>query len=418
MGESGAHDHRPLLAIDDLVVTFPAGGGRRAVAVDGVSLRVFPGQTVAIVGESGSGKSVLAMCVPGLVASPPARVESGRIVFRASDLPGGEVDLLALTVEQRRQYRGTGIAMIFQEPMSSLNPVMTVGEQLAEAVSVHRRRRGPANRASEGAARSTLIQSRNEGREDTGWKPVPRGGVGPESVSHVGSALASFDPLAGDPWAVVEQSLRLVGIDGPARRARQYPHELSGGMRQRVMIAMALCLSPRLVIADEPTTALDATVQGQVLDLLEAITRDRGGSLVLITHDLSLVSGRADVVCVMYAGRIVECAPAQALFERPSHPYTRALLACVPALARPGERLATVRESMARESAFAPVGEGRRPWWPWHDPPSPNEAEASFVEVAPDHVVLAWSSSRGTGAAGLATGLRLARGVEGVASPA
>jgi peptide/nickel transport system ATP-binding protein len=258
-----------LLEIDDLRVGFPGEAGVLE-AVGGVSLSVNAGETVAIVGESGSGKSVTAMSILRLIPAPPARL-SGRILFKGQDLFG-------LSEAEMRRIRGNQIGMIFQEPMSSLNPVMTVGTQIGEAVRLH------------------------------------------QGLSHAAAAERATEMLA------------LVGIPAPEKRVREYPHQLSGGMRQRVMIAMALSCNPELLIADEPTTALDVTIQAQILDLLRALKTRLGSTIILITHDFGVVADIADRVVVMYGGRKVEDGPIRRIFTAARHPYTRGLLGAVPRL--------------------------------------------------------------------------------------
>ncbi|MCP9950038.1 ABC transporter ATP-binding protein [Actinomadura madurae] len=261
---------RPLLEIEDLVVEFD-GDEETVRAVDGAGYRVAPGETLGVVGESGSGKSVTAMSALGLI-KPPGRVVSGRVVFDGSDLR-------AMPPRELRGLRGGRIAMIFQDPMTALNPVVSIGAQIREALRLHQ----PG--MSRGAARKRAAEL-----------------------------------------------LELVGVPGAARRLKQYPHEFSGGMRQRAMIAMAIANDPDLLIADEPTTALDVTVQAQVLDLLRLTRRETGAATVLITHDLGVVAELADRVVVMYAGRVVEHGPVAAIFEAPRHPYTRGLLESLPTL--------------------------------------------------------------------------------------
>jgi peptide/nickel transport system ATP-binding protein len=260
----------PLLAIEDLQTHFFTRDGV-VRAVDGVSYAVEAGETLAVVGESGCGKSVTALSILRLVPSPPGRIVGGAIRFEG-------VDLLQIGEGEMRRIRGNEISMIFQEPMTSLNPVLTVSRQITETLILHQ---GLTARAA--AARAI-------------------------------------------------EMLRLVRIPEPERRARQYPHELSGGMRQRVMIAMALACHPKLLIADEPTTALDVTIQAQILDLMRELKSEIGAAIILITHDLGVVAEMAQRVVVMYAGRKVEEAPVGDLFRRPQHPYTLGLLASVPRL--------------------------------------------------------------------------------------
>ena len=286
----------PLLDIRNLVTAFHTPAGR-VPAVDGVSLALERGTTLGLVGESGCGKSVTAMSVLGLVAAPGV-VESGGILL---DGPAGPVDLVRLAEPQLRSIRGGRIGMIFQEPMTSLNPVFTIGDQVAEVVMLHRR-------VSRGEARARALEM-----------------------------------------------LRLVRIADPEQRLDEYPHQLSGGMRQRVMIAMALACEPDLVIADEPTTALDVTIQAQILDLLADLRRRLGTAILLITHDLGVVAEACDEVAVMYAGRIVERAPAARLFARPLHPYTIGLLAARPQPGAAGPRLRTIPGSVPSPREF-PAG--------------------------------------------------------------
>ena len=261
-----------LLEVEDLKVTFPGRGHREVRAVDGVSYCVYPGQTLAIVGESGSGKTVSCRAVMGLL--PPGAVVTGSARF-------GGAQLIGLTDEQLRRHRGADVAMVFQDPARSLNPTMRVGAQIAEAVRVH------------------------------------------HDVSRVAARKQATDLL------------RLVRIPLPERRSAEYPHQLSGGMRQRVMIAIALACRPRLLIADEATTALDVTTQAQIMELLLELQAELGMALVLISHDLGLAGAYADEVIVMYAGRIVEQAPAARLFGQVRMPYTQALFEAIPRLERP-----------------------------------------------------------------------------------
>jgi oligopeptide/dipeptide ABC transporter ATP-binding protein len=263
----------PLLEVRDLHTEFRTGAGV-VPAVDGISYTVERGETVAIVGESGSGKTVGALSILRLIPNPPGRITYGEILFDGRDLR-------RLSDEDIRQVRGADIGMIFQEPMTSLNPVLTIGRQITETIEQHR----GADRAA--AQRRAL------------------------------------------------ELLSMVGIADPARRLKQYPHQLSGGMRQRIMIAIALACDPKLIIADEPTTALDVTIQAQILELMKELTRRLHVALIIITHNLGVVARYANRVNVMYAGRIVESGPAADIYHDPRHPYTMALLRSVPRLDRP-----------------------------------------------------------------------------------
>jgi len=283
----------PLLQISELNVAFDTARGEVRPVRD-VSLSIYPGQTVAVVGESGCGKSVTAMSILRLIPSPPSKVLSGSIRFQGRDL-------LSLSEKEMQSVRGKEIAMIFQEPMTSLNPVYSIGDQIAEAVVLHQ---------------------------------------------NVGSREA---------MRIAEQSLRDVGIADPHRRMREYPHEMSGGMRQRIMIAMALSCKPKLLIADEPTTALDVTIQAQILELLRKIQRQTGMAIMLITHDLGVVAENADVVNVMYASRIVESATVEDLFDRPKHPYTQGLFRSIPKLGTTAKRLDTITGTVPNPAKF-PAG--------------------------------------------------------------
>lgn len=273
-------DSDALLTVDRLSVGFNTEAGTITV-VDGVDFSIRRGETLGLVGESGCGKSVTAMSIMRLLPSPPSRLLGGRLLFDGKDLA-------ALGERSMQAIRGERIGMIFQEPMTSLNPVWTVGFQLAEAVRLHR----PVGKQ---AARQRALE------------------------------------LLGQ-----------VGVSAPERRLDQYPHELSGGLRQRVMIAMAIACSPDLVIADEPTTALDVTIQAQILDLLKRLRAELGMAVLMITHDLGVVAEFCDRVVVMYAGRVVESAPATDLFAAPRHPYTAGLLASMPRLSRRRDRLPTI----------------------------------------------------------------------------
>ena len=279
----------PLLEVDGLKTHFFTRDGV-VRAVDGVSFSVQPGETLALVGESGCGKSVTSLSILRLIASPPGRTVAGRIRFNGRDL-------LRLSEPEMRQVRGDEISMIFQEPMTSLNPVLTVGRQIAEALVLHR-----------GLSRAEAL-------------------------------------------ARAIEMLKLVNIPEPARRAGEYPHQMSGGMRQRVMIAMALACGPKLLIADEPTTALDVTIQAQILDLIRELQSKTGAAVMLITHDLGVVAEMAQRVVVMYAGRKVEEAPVGVLFEQPLHPYTQGLMNSIPRL---GDAGALARKRLAEIPGMVP----------------------------------------------------------------
>jgi oligopeptide/dipeptide ABC transporter ATP-binding protein len=284
---------KPLLQVENLKTYFqtPRGVSR---AVDGVSFDVNPGETLAIVGESGCGKSITALSILQLVPEPAGYIDSGRILFEGSDL-------LDLTWDQMRAVRGKDIAMIFQEPMTSLNAVFTVGWQIVETVTLH------------GTARGDAAEKR------------------------------------------AMELLHKVGLSNPAQAMRQYPHELSGGMRQRVMIAMALANNPKLLIADEPTTALDVTIQAQILDLMRDLQQEFGMAILLITHDLGIVARMANNVAVMYAGQVVENSPTQELFRDPKHPYTRGLFASLPTRARRGHDLETLEGIVPQPVSWPPA---------------------------------------------------------------
>ncbi len=271
----------PLLSVSDLRTYFYTRNGVYR-AVDGVSFDLERGETLGIVGESGSGKSVTCYSIMGLIPQPPGRIESGTAVFDG-------VDLLHCTPAQARSIRGKRVAMIFQDPMTSLNPYLRISDQLIEPLLIHEK---------------------------------------------ITKADALRRGLA---------MLEAVGINDAARRINLYPHEFSGGMRQRVMIAMALITKPELLIADEPTTALDVTVQAQILELIKKMQQEIGMAVIFITHDLGVVSGLCDRVQVMYAGRIVETADTRTLFHQPKHPYTRALQRSIPALQAKGAELYTIR---------------------------------------------------------------------------
>ncbi|MEU1279926.1 ABC transporter ATP-binding protein [Streptomyces sp. NPDC005805] len=271
----------PLLDVRDLHVEFHTRDGV-AKAVNGVNYTVSAGETLAVLGESGSGKSVTAQAIMGILDMPPGRIPKGQVLFRGQDL-------LTMSNEERRRIRGSKIAMIFQDALSSLNPVLSVGYQLGEMFRVHQG-------LSKKQAKAKAIELMDR-----------------------------------------------VKIPAAAARVNDYPHQFSGGMRQRIMIAMALALEPDLIIADEPTTALDVTVQAQVMDLLAELQREYNMGLILITHDLGVVADVADKIAVMYAGRIVETAPVYELYKRPAHPYTKGLLDSIPRLDQKGQELYAIK---------------------------------------------------------------------------
>lgn len=263
----------PLLQVEDLHTVFYTDAGV-VRAVNGVGFELDQKQILGLVGESGCGKTVTGLSILGLIPQPPGRIEQGRIVFEGTDL-------LTLSDKDMRRIRGNRIAMIFQEPMTSLNPIFTVGYQIREVLRIHRQ-------VSKHQANGSTVEM-----------------------------------------------LQKVGLPDPDKRMHEYPHQMSGGMRQRVMIAMALCCSPRLIIADEPTTALDVTIQAQILELIHRLRVDTGTAILLITHDLGVIAEMADTVAVMYTGSIVEHAPCDDLFDNPCHPYTLGLMQSIPQIDQP-----------------------------------------------------------------------------------
>ena len=318
----------PLLAVQDLSIRFKVDGGE-LTAVQGVSFSVEAGRTLGIVGESGCGKSVTSLSLMGLLPKGQGRIAAGTIRFDG-------VDLTQLSAAAMRALRGNRIAMIFQEPMTSLNPAFTIGDQLIEAIRCHRAIDAPAAR------------------------------------------LHAIDML------------RRVRIPSPEARIDTYPHKLSGGMRQRVMIAMALACEPQLLIADEPTTALDVTIQAQVLELMRTLQRETRTAIILITHDLGVMAELADDVVVMYAGRVVERASVAALFSEPQHPYTIGLLGSIPKLHVSQDRLAAIEGQVptpmtvlpgCRFAARCPFGDA-----------GCTVAEPPLVEVAPGHLAACWKA--------------------------
>ncbi len=315
-----------LLEVRGLTTSFATESGT-LTAVDGVDLELAPGRTLGLVGESGCGKSVTALSIMGLVSSPPGRIAGGEVIFEGTDL-------LKLGAAAMRDIRGDRISMIFQEPMTSLNPAFTIGDQIVEGILRHRP-------------------------------------IGHEEAKHQAIEM-----------------LRHVRMPLPERRFDEHPHKLSGGMRQRAMIAMALALKPRLLIADEPTTALDVTIQAQILELMRVLRDETGAAIILITHDLGVVAELAQDVAVMYAGRIVERAPVDALFSEPQHPYTIGLLGSIPRLHREVERLPAI-EGQVPNPMTPPPGCRFAPRCPFATEKCRRE-EPPLREIAPAHWARCW----------------------------
>ena len=328
-----------LLDVQNLRTSFRDKDGRMVPAVDGVSFQLRRGETLGIVGESGCGKSVTSLSIMRLIPIPPGEIRADHIMFE-------NTNLLNLSQNDMRNIRGNDISMIFQEPMTSLNPVFTIGRQIAEAVELHQ-------------------------------------GVKPQEAMNT-----------------AVQMLRKVGIPSPEKRAREYPHQLSGGMRQRVMIAMALCCNPKLLIADEPTTALDVTIQAQILDLIKDLRKEMGMSIILITHDLGVVAETVDRILVMYGGKIVENASAIELFENPRHPYTEGLLNSIPRLVeRKDERLFVIKGTVPHPMHM-PTGCNFNPRCPYAQDKCREQAP-ELVKMGHEHYVSCWYPLKGgTEAAG------------------
>lgn len=318
------NNESPLLEIDDLRTWFYTDDGV-SKAVDGVSYSIQPGQTLGVVGESGCGKSVTAMSVLQLVPTPPGKYMGGRILFRGENL-------LEKKEPEMRKIRGKEISVIFQEPMTSLNPVFRVGDQIGESLRLH------------------------------------------EGLSRSGARARSIDLL------------KQVGIPSPETRVDEYPHQLSGGMKQRVMIAMALACNPSLLIADEPTTALDVTIQAQILELLRDLQKEKGMAILMITHDLGVIAENADHVVVMYAGKVVESAPVYELFEQPKHAYTIGLFRSLPQIEQKTERLEVLEGDVPSPINLPPgCSFGHRVGHPeWE---RSIDMDLSLKEVAPGHWV-------------------------------
>ncbi len=322
----------PLLQIKDLTVSFFTDQGE-VKAVNGVSYETYAGKILAVVGESGCGKSVTALSILKLIPEPPGRIKSGEILFRSQNL-------INFSARRMRRIRGNDIAMIFQEPMTSLNPVFTIGEQIVEAIELHQDKRGPV------------------------------------------------------AWAHAVETLRQVGISDPEKRSMEYPHQLSGGMRQRVMIAMALSCDPDLLIADEPTTALDVTIQAQILDLIKDLQKRNNMSVILITHDLAVVAENADDVVVMYASKIVEKTDVDSIFAQPLHPYTLGLLKSLPKLGGQKDRLDVIGGAAPNPLNF-PDGCKFHLRCKYCDPENDLQCrteEPPLREIQPNHCVACWKA--------------------------
>lgn len=310
-----------LLEVKDLRTYFYTDDGV-VKAVDGVEFEVKAGETIGIVGESGCGKSITAMSILRLIQSPPGKIVSGEILFEGEDL-------VKVSEKRIREIRGNSISMIFQEPMTSLNPVFTAGYQIEEILKLHQN-------LDEKEAREKAIEM-----------------------------------------------IRMVGIPNPERIADEYPHQLSGGMRQRIMIAMALACRPKMLIADEPTTALDVTIQAQILDLMNELKEKLNTSIMLITHDLGVIAEMADHVIVMYSGKVVEDAPTIELFENPKHPYTIGLMSSIPSLAKEGQRLETI-PGVVPNPLYLPKGCYFHPRCKYATSEC-REVQPELVEIAPGH---------------------------------
>jgi peptide/nickel transport system ATP-binding protein len=335
-------DTPPVLAVDNLRTYFDTEAGV-ARAVDGVSFSISAGKTLAVVGESGCGKTVTALSILQLVPMPPGRFESGEIRFRGKDI-------LKLSPSELRKLRGGDIAMIFQEPATSLNPVFTIGHQVGEAIALHR-------------------------------PEVSRRKIHDE----------------------VLKALKSVQVNDPERRLDQYPHEMSGGMKQRVMIAMALACNPELLIADEPTTAVDVTIQARILDLLKQIQSEHHMAILLITHDLGVVAELADDVVVMYAGKVIERGPVNEIFDNPRHPYTLGLFNSLPRIDQKKGRLETIEGSVPPATHF-PAGCRFRDRCKWAAEKCPEEPP--LLEIGSQHAVACWYHERVAAERSVAPGAR------------
>ena len=325
-----ANENNTLIEVRDLKTHFFTEDGV-ATAVDGVSWSLARGKTLALVGESGCGKSVTALSIMRLVPEPPGRIVSGEIIFDGRDL-------VTASEKEMRRVRGNRIAMIFQEPMTSLNPVYTIGDQIVEAIELHRDLRGKA------------------------------------------------------AWDLAIETLRQVGIPAPEQRVKEYPHQMSGGMRQRAMIAMALSCEPALLVADEPTTALDVTIQAQILDLLRKLQAQNDMSVLLITHDLGVVAEVADEVCVMYASKIVERAEVHELFANPLHPYTQGLFRSMPKVGQHRDRLVVIPGNVPNPLEFPSGCKFHPRCQTCSGDPQCQSTEPTLQEIKPGHWVSCWKA--------------------------
>ena len=359
----------PLLEIRNLKMDFGTGADALR-AVDGVSLTIGAGETVCLVGESGCGKTVTALSIAQLVPTPPANYVGGEIFLNGRDV-------LKLSNGELRNIRGGVVSYVFQEPGASLNPVFRIGSQIKESLKLHK----PWRRASQPA--SDAASSREPGGKNAAFTGTQGGVPPPRKLTN-----KELDEK-------VIRLLMLVGIPAPESRIKNYPFEMSGGMQQRVMIAMALASEPKLLVADEPTTALDVTIQAQILDLLSELKQRLGMAILLITHNLGIVGDMADRVAVMYAGQIVELSPARELLRRPLHPYTRALMNSVPKLRGDADRLSAIPGNVPRIGNFPP-GCRFAPRCPMAKPEC-SEKIPELLEVEPGRWVRCpfWKTSEG-----------------------
>ena len=369
----------PLLDVRDLTIQFPQSRGQQSktaalvAAVSGLSFSIAPGEVLGLVGESGSGKSITSLAIMGLL--PPTAIVKGEITFqhRSPKNDGAPMHLASLPADQLRQLRGSRMAMIFQEPMTALNPVMRVGDQIAEAVLAH-------NAVPQEIRQQAWDNLRNGDRKlwDEWIRPAPQWFrvLGIPLAWVFGGVFYQTGIRPKKAYELAIQALRDVAIPDPEKRARSYPHQLSGGMRQRVMIAMAIVNRPQLLIADEPTTALDVTIQQQILDLLNDLRHKFGLAMLFISHDLAVVSHVADRVAVMYAGSLVELGSKSDIFSAPAHPYTQGLLRAIPTLSTDRALPLSTIEGTVPPSAQLPPGCR-------FEPRCPHRVAACAVEIPP-----------------------------------